>query len=283
MRIILVILLNLLLGCQPEKTEFSNEQLLSEKATRIKSSHTPIYPQSSLHIKQAQAQVKDGAPLNPQNSSPIKSVHPVAEPMSRYGNRGEYQVNGKRYEVMKSAVGYRARGIASWYGTKFHTKRTSSGETYDLYGMTAAHKTLPLPTYVRVTNLNNGRKVVVKVNDRGPFHDDRIIDLSYGVAKQLGFLSTGTAPVEIEALFSEHSKGHATLDYYLQIGAFTKKEQAQALLPKIVKLSASPAFIEHFNQYYIVKAGPFSDKTNSEALKSSLAKQGITDAFTVLQ
>jgi len=101
---------------------------------------------------------------------------------------------------MKDARGYVERGIASWYGTKFHGRRTSSGEIYDMYGMTAAHKTLPLPTYVRVTNLKNGRSVVVKVNDRGPFHDNRLIDLSYTAAKKLGIVATGTGLVEVRAI-----------------------------------------------------------------------------------
>ena len=101
------------------------------------------------------------------------------EPKSRYGNPESYVVFGKRYYVKDSSKGYVETGIASWYGTKFHGRRTSSGETYDMYAMTAAHKTLPLPTYVEVTNLNNGRSIIVKVNDRGRFHEIRIIDLSY--------------------------------------------------------------------------------------------------------
>lgn len=122
------------------------------------------------------------------------------EPLSRYGNPDSYEVFGKRYFVLDSARGYRERGGASWYGKKFHGRRTSSGEAYDMYEMTAAHRTLPLPSYVRVTHLGNGRSAIVRVNDRGPFHEDRIIDLSYAAAARLGLTEKGHARVEVEAL-----------------------------------------------------------------------------------
>jgi rare lipoprotein A len=122
------------------------------------------------------------------------------EPKSRYGNPSSYEVFDQRYFVLDKAEGYRERGGASWYGKKFHGRRTSSGEPYDMYEMTAAHRTLPLPSYVRVTHLGNGRSAIVRVNDRGPFHEDRIIDLSYAAAARLGITEAGHAPVEVEAL-----------------------------------------------------------------------------------
>jgi rare lipoprotein A len=125
---------------------------------------------------------------------------PRAEPRSRYGNPPFYDVMGKRYFVLSSSVGYLERGVASWYGPGFHKVRTSTGELYDMYAMTAAHKTLPLPAYVRVTNLQNGRSVVVRVNDRGPFVGNRIIDLSYTAASKLDMLRNGTAMVEVRTL-----------------------------------------------------------------------------------
>lgn len=125
---------------------------------------------------------------------------PRVEPRSRYGNPPFYEVFGKRYYVLSSNIGYLERGVASWYGPRFHKIRTSTGEPYDMYGMSAAHKTLPLPAYVRVTNLQNGRTVVVRVNDRGPFVDNRIIDLSYTAAVKLDMLRNGTAMVEVRAL-----------------------------------------------------------------------------------
>lgn len=143
---------------------------------------------------------QDRAPRSPPDVSGVPDAVPVHEKRSRYGNPPHYEVFGKRYYVMDSAHGYFERGVASWYGEKFHGRRTSSGEPYDMYSMTAAHKSLPLPTYVRVTNLKNGREVVVKVNDRGPFVHNRIIDLSYTAAARLGIIEHGTGLVSVEAL-----------------------------------------------------------------------------------
>ncbi|MGD2137027.1 MAG: septal ring lytic transglycosylase RlpA family protein [Gammaproteobacteria bacterium] len=142
----------------------------------------------------------DDAPPEPVDVSSIPNAVPKREPLSRYGNPTSYVVNGKRYYTMPSSRGYRERGLASWYGTKFHGKRTSSGEPYDVYAMTAAHRTLPLPSYVEVTNLRNNRSVILKVNDRGPFKADRIIDLSYAAAAKLGILGYGTGLVEVRAI-----------------------------------------------------------------------------------
>ena len=143
---------------------------------------------------------KDRAPSGGVDLSRIPDAVPKPEPRSRYGNPESYEVNGQHYYVLESSSGYFERGTASWYGEKFHGRRTSSGERYDMYAMTAAHRTLPLPTYVQVTNLRNGRSVVVRVNDRGPFHDNRLIDLSYVAAAKLDMLESGTAPVEVRAI-----------------------------------------------------------------------------------
>jgi rare lipoprotein A len=142
----------------------------------------------------------DGGPMQPFDASNVPDAVPENAPRSKYGNPSSYEVFGRRYHVMRDARGYQERGVASWYGTKFHGARTSSGERYDMYSMTAAHKTLPLPTWVRVTNLENHRSVVVKVNDRGPFHQNRIIDLSYSAALKLGIVGKGTGLVEVRAL-----------------------------------------------------------------------------------
>jgi rare lipoprotein A len=130
----------------------------------------------------------------------IPDATPRLEPFSRYGNPDRYVVFGKEYRTLEDFRGYRQRGIASWYGSKFHGLRTSSGEAYDMFAMTAAHKTLPLPCYARITNLRNGRSVVVKINDRGPFHDNRLIDLSYTAAWKLGIIGAGTGLVEVETI-----------------------------------------------------------------------------------
>ncbi len=142
----------------------------------------------------------DRYPAAPVDVSKVPDAVPRPEPLSRGGNKSPYKVLGRNYYVMESALGYRQKGTASWYGEKFHGHQTSNGEVYDMYTMTAAHKTLPIPTYVRVTNLGNGRQVIVRVNDRGPFHDDRLIDLSYAAAARLDMLGRGTARVEVEAI-----------------------------------------------------------------------------------
>ncbi len=146
-------------------------------------------------------QEQDSAPRQvPIDPWQVPEPQPRHEPRSRYGNPDSYEVFGKRYHVLPSAKGYSERGIASWYGTKFHGRRTSSGEPYDMFAITAAHKSLPLPSYVKVTNLENGRSLIVRVNDRGPFHPGRIIDLSYTAAVRLGVYAKGSARVEVTAL-----------------------------------------------------------------------------------
>ena len=144
-------------------------------------------------------QAQDSAPRYHKSVGAVSDAVPKIEPRSRGGNKSPYRISGKQYWVMPSSLGYSATGTASWYGSKFHGHLTSNGETYNMFSMTAAHKSLPIPTYVKVTNLNNGRHVIVRVNDRGPFHGDRLIDLSYAAATKLGYAKQGTAPVRIKA------------------------------------------------------------------------------------
>jgi len=142
----------------------------------------------------------DSAPARKLNPADIQDAVPKREPITKAGNKSPYTVLGQTYVLLPSAKGYRATGMASWYGTKFHGQSTSNGDEYDLYGMTAAHKTLPIPTYVLVTNLENNRQAVVRVNDRGPFVGSRLIDLSYAAAVKLGYADKGTAFVEVAAI-----------------------------------------------------------------------------------
>jgi rare lipoprotein A len=164
------------------------------------------------------------------------------------GNKSPYQVFGKTYEVLPTSVDYREIGIASWYGKKFHGRLTSNGEVYDMHKVSAAHKSLPLPTTVKVTNLDNGNSVIVRVNDRGPFHEDRVIDLSYAAAVKLGFAHHGTAPVVVEALTEVRKTPQSTSvvtladdkpSYYLQVGAFSQIKGAEKLQQEIVNLISS--------------------------------------------
>lgn len=145
----------------------------------------------------------DAYPLEPPDVTKVPNAEPRIEQPSRAGNRSSYEVWGETYHVLPDATGYEKRGTASWYGEKFHGYATSNGEIYDMYKMSAAHRSLPLPTFARVTNLENERSVIVRVNDRGPFHSDREIDLSYAAAARLGFLDNGTGSVKVEAINPE--------------------------------------------------------------------------------
>jgi len=155
----------------------------------------------------------------------LPEPEPKAEPRSSMGNPRSYQVFGKEYQVMDSADNYKERGIASWYGMKFHGHRTSNGEIYDVYQFTAAHKTLPLPSYVRVTRVDNGQSIIVRVNDRGPFHEGRIIDLSYAAAVKLGINKMGTAQVEVEIVKPPHA--HSVR--WVQVSALSDAAAARRL------------------------------------------------------
>ena len=220
----------------------------------------------------------------PEDIASIPDAVPRDEPLSRYGNPDSYVVLGKRYEVLKSNRDYRQRGDASWYGRKFHGRATSSGEPYDMYAMTAAHKTLPLPSYVRVTNLANDRQVVVRVNDRGPFHSDRIIDLSYAAAVRLDMIGDGTAPVLLETLHAGASPDNADNDptLYLQAGAFADAAYARRLAQRLASLGLERVFVspsassdQAGKPLYRVRVGPFADDAHLQQARSLLTREGI--------
>lgn len=184
---------------------------------------------------------QDGPPKKPVDLSQVKNATPLPEPESKYGNQAHYCVLDQCYDVLPTSKGFVATGMASWYGTKFNHQLTSNGERYDMLKMTAANKTLPLPTYVRVTNLGNGRRVIVRVNDRGPFEKNRLIDLSYAAADKLGILPTGTAFVRVEALDPTKKYAANTLPivtqkqlHYVQVAAFSVKDHAVALQQKLI-------------------------------------------------
>ena len=174
---------------------------------------------------------KDDGPHEnpPANLDQIADAVPRPEPLHRFANR-PYTVFGTGYVPMAAVQPFRQRGIASWYGRRFHGQKTSSGEVYDMYGMTAAHPTLPIPSYVRVTRISNGKSVVVRVNDRGPFHANRIIDLSYAAAHKLGFIQAGSAEVEVETIVPD---GPQDASIYLQLGAFQSRENAESLRSRL--------------------------------------------------
>lgn len=207
----------------------------------------------------------DRAPGYYINTDSIPDAVPRNEPLSRRGNPFSYYVMGKRYYVMKSNAGYVERGIASWYGAKFHGRKTSSGEIYDTYGMTAAHKTLPLPTYARVTNLRNHKSVVVKINDRGPFIDDRLIDLSYAAAKKLGITKKGTAYVEIQAINTRKPESHQARDH--SISTPTMKSEHSA----ITHDADTPSALEDSDEKPLyIQVAAFQDQDNAKRLRYRL-------------
>ncbi len=239
----------------------------------------------------------DGAPSRRLNPNRIPDAVPKAEPRSSSGNPSSYVVNGRRYYTMKSSSGYRERGIASWYGTKFHGRKTSSGERYDMYAMTAAHKELPLPTYVRVTNLRNGRSAIVRVNDRGPFHSNRIIDLSYAAATKLGILGEGTGLVEVVALQpggpapaptrTYASRSDSNPNMFVQVGAFANRDNAERLRLRLQNSLSNSVRIQKTGQHgpimYRVQVGPVLNVEQADSVAFRLADLGIRQIQMVIE
>ncbi|HVH35216.1 septal ring lytic transglycosylase RlpA family protein [Tahibacter sp. UC22_41] len=201
-RALLLLAIALLAGCGGKKSHRPAPPPAAQRPAQTGSApqSAPNAPETRLSQAERYRQSQDDGPREAIDVSRIDEPEPSNEPPSRYGNRSPYSVLGRSYEVLPTARGYVERGISSWYGNKFHGYMTSSFEPYDMYKFTAAHKSLPLPSWARVTNLENGKSVVVRVNDRGPFHDNRLIDLSYAAAVKIGVWPKGTGLVEVRAL-----------------------------------------------------------------------------------
>ena len=256
-------------------------------------------------------------PNPPADIASIPDAVPKSEPRAASGNN-PYVVYGTTYTPMSEVSSYRERGIASWYGKKFHGRRTSSGEPYDMYAMTAAHKTLPLPCYVRVRNLQNGRSVVVRVNDRGPFLHNRLIDLSYAAAAKLGILGTGTGVVEVEAVGPDESSTAVVKTFplqviapavaaeeiadspapaagpklYLQVGAFTQWDNAVSLRNRLEREALRPISIQPAQaqpgsgmdpRVYRVRVGPLANVEEGDRLTQRAVQLGISGARIVVE
>jgi len=245
--------------------------------------------------------IKDSGPKGPVDVSHVPNAVPRVEPRTKAGNKSPYTVLGETYRVLEDSRGFRQRGIASWYGNKFHGRRTANGEIYNMYGMTAAHKTLPIPSYVRVTNLNNGRQVIVRVNDRGPFHDNRIIDLTYSAAAKLGFIKHGTAPVAVEVVEpgavavvtdtagistpagAMRAPTPATVDgfqlpdnTFLQAGAFGSRRAAEAQRQRIASVTPFPVVVQPGDgDLYRVRIGPIRDNLKLSQLRELLQEKQL--------
>lgn len=252
---------------------------------------------------------KDGPPPWPVDISKVKDPVPRCEPKSRCGNQESYVVFGKRYYIQSSSKGYCERGIASWYGMKFHKRRTSNGERFDTTSMTAAHKTLPLPSYAYVTNLENGRRIIVRINDRGPFCDNRIIDLSYVAAVKLGVYPKGTAHVEVKAIdpaeyqyalhhhnhhqpchpqhstkHHHHYPTHCKPGHYVELGIYSQEENATKTAEKAERITKmSPHIVANETEEgaeYVVKVGPLKNATQTKQLAKKLKLAGIPTKST---
>lgn len=247
---------------------------------------------------------QDTAPTASVDVSQIPPVVPHPVTPSDLGNKSPYKVWGKTYHVLASAKGYHARGLASWYGAKFHNHRTSDGEIFDMYRYSAAHRTLPLPCFVRVTNLENGRSLIVRVNDRGPFHSNRLIDLSYAAAKKLGYAEQGTTMVEIDAIDPDTAEDvqvatakpapakpapvaspSTAPGLFVQVAAFANANAAQQLLSRLRQLIQSPARIvdagDQSQVIHRVQVGPFSSQADAAAMKEELQRNGFASPIVV--
>lgn len=238
-------------------------------------------------------------PPLPKDIASVPNAVPRIEPRAAHGNPPFYDVDGRRYYVLATAEGYEATGVASWYGPTFDGLKTSDGDRYDMYAMTAAHKTLPLPTYARVTNLANGKSVVVRINDRGPFVANRIIDLSYTAAAKLDMLRDGTAMVEVRALAPGAREAPAVTIaastqtppappapalLYVQTGAFADPANAERELGRLHAAGLASAFVmppPEGSQLYRVRIGPVGSVADYDALAARLAALGIPDARLV--
>ncbi len=221
----------------------------------------------------------------PVNFDAIPDAVPKAEPRSPRGNPPFYDVFGKRYYVLPSGDGYVERGVASWYGPGFHKGKTAMGEPYDMYGMTAAHKTLPLPAYVLVTNLKNGKSVTVRVNDRGPFKDGRIIDLSRTAASKLDMLHDGTTFVEVRTLTAGNATTAEPLkvqQFFVQAGAFAEQSNADALAARLRAQGHPQTFVRNDvvngKTLYRVRIGPVSAVDEFDRVIAQLKASGVRDA-----
>ncbi len=231
-------------------------------------------------------------------SKPAYKVRVIDTPSQPHlkGTQKPYEVNGRRYQPMQTADGFVEKGIASWYGKDFHGRKTSNGEIYDMYAMTAAHKTLPMNVHLRVTNLNNGRSTVVRINDRGPFVRERIVDLSFSAAKELDIIGPGTAPVQIEVLgYRDEPKGSSTPHYtrpasyevgpfMIQVGAFTVRENAQRLAADLKARYGSSAVVEGWvagQRFYRVRVGLYPDMLKAEEALLHFEQNGYRSSFVV--
>ena len=230
--------------------------------------------------------IADGKPQRSITAAEVVDAEPQPEPLRDAGNSSPYRVLGQEYTVLDSPVGYLQRGRASWYGSKFHGRLTANGEVFDTFAATAAHRTLPIPSFARVTNLENGRAIVVRINDRGPFHENRIIDLSYGAAVKLGFAEQGTAAVEVETItvagvVDLRGDPNASLYRYVQVASFSDPEAAsrmeRVLRSQVESPVATSATQVGERTVHRVRVGPLDDFERLQQLHAELESLGYAN------
>ena len=266
--------------------------LLVLTLTACSSSSTSTSTKASSNSNKGGYYLDDGPPQTSIDLTKVKDAVPRSEPLSATGNK-PYVVFGKTYVPLKSNKGFRQKGTASWYGKKFHGKRTSSGETYDMYKMTAAHTVLPIPSYAQVTNLNNGRSIIVKVNDRGPFKHNRVIDLSYAAALKLDVVRSGTGQVEIIAIgentptSQKESVVSAEAQAFIQLGAYSNQDTAYRLQQRLQSDGYPDVAVNRVVQrglnLYRVRLGPLEKAGDVDFLLADLHHAGYNDAHIIIE
>lgn len=281
---------------------------------------SPTSPQISGNSRYEM--VDDSPTLEPINLSEVKPVIPVPLTRTLAGNKSPYTVFGLDYHVLPTEIGYEETGDASWYGRKFHGHLTSNGEIYDMFSYSAAHKSLPIPSFLEVTNIENGKNLIVRVNDRGPFHGNRIVDLSYAAATYLGYEENGTARVRIRAVVAQSNSPENNSDIessdlltstteipdvqaevslererieqdageeYLQVGAFSNLESASRLLAQIRVYTSLPVFIRtdangnNGSLLHRVRLGPLNETIEIAGIIQTIREAGLGMPFRVRQ
>ena len=257
-----------LAGCQTNKVEKNSEDPVTDSKSK-----------GAYYLDDGPEEVI------PENLSSIPNAIPKKEPLNKFSNR-PYKVFGKTYYPMTSLKQYTATGYATWYGKKYHGNKTSIGEVYDMYKMTAAHKTLPLPCYVKVTNLKNDKTVIVRVNDRGPFVKDRIIDLSYAAANRLEIIEKGSELVKVELIDLDEKVKVSKINkqIYIQAGLFSDEKNANNLINKIKKLGTvkneNIKKIKNEDQFQVL-IGPFKNNQKAKIKKDELSDNFFINGFIV--
>ena len=230
----------------------------------------------------------DKMPLNPPNVEHVPNATPKYEPYSRRGNK-PYTVYGESYNVMNTGQGFSEMGRASWYGEKFHGYETSNGEPYDMYSMSGAHKTLPLPSYAKITNLDNNKQVIIRINDRGPFHSDRILDVSYAAAYKLGMLGKGTARIKLDVVYvgsvaatnSAIASAQDTGNHYIQLVASKDKAKLNTMAKNLERKYQVKTRVQAANNMFRLQLGPIGQPELADKLLNNVQQNGFPEGYIV--